>query len=321
MDVLSPLSDFIRLNYLVPMWSREGYTPINTLTYALIAIGALYLIWRYMEKRKIPIDEDFTLSCLAWVLFGSSLRILTDAVDAGTLAKALSLATGAPSAIAGPLSSAAASPFSFIASSIYPVLLSSHLFDYPATGVLDAHMLNISPGIYVLTAALFFASFALSRKMGRPYFSAFCGFSMGLANLVLLLPLFSYWLFAGFVLGLVALVAAFLWFGLKWRTFWQVMPVLAHALDGAATWVAIDWFGPAMGIPYFEQHVLSGGIGSATPLGFGLFFILKVAFAAGAVHLLSKEEDTRMVRLALLVIMVIGFAPGLRDLLRMLAGT
>ncbi|MFH1094823.1 MAG: DUF63 family protein [Candidatus Micrarchaeota archaeon] len=315
MDVLSPLSDFIRLNYLVPMWSREGYTPINTLTYALIAIGALYLIWRYMEKRKIPIDEDFTLSCLAWVLFGSSLRILTDAVDAGTLAKAVS------SGALGASSSFLAGPLSLITSTIYPFLLSSHLFDYPATGVLDAHLLNISPGIYVLTAALFFASFALSRKMGRPYFSAFCGFSLGLLNLVLLLPLFSYWLFAGFVLVLVALVAAFLWFGLKWRTFWQVMPVLAHALDGAATWVAIDWFGPAMGIPYFEQHVLSGGIGSATPLGFGLFFILKVAFAAGAVHLLSKEEDTRMVRLALLVIMVIGFAPGLRDLLRMLAGT
>ncbi len=307
MDILSPFSEFIRVNYLVPMWAREGYNPVNTLTYALIAIASLYLVWRYMEKKKIPIDEDFTLSCMAWVLFGSSLRILTDAVDAGTMAKA---------AAAG-----GAGLQSWLSSSIYPGILSSHLFDYPANGVLDAHLFTISPGIYVLTAALFFVSFALSRKLGRPYFCAFCGGFFGLLNLVILLPMFSHWLYAGFVLGLVLLVAAFLWFVLKWRSFWQVMPVLAHALDGAATWVAIDWFGPAVGIPYFEQHVLSGSIGSATPLGFGLFFALKVAFAAGAVYLLSKEKDTKMVRLALLVIMVIGFAPGLRDLLRMLAGT
>jgi uncharacterized membrane protein len=97
---------------------------------------------------------------------------------------------------------------------------------------------------------------------------------------------------------------------------------MGQALDGAATWVAIDWFGPASGKAYFEQHVISAAIGSATPIGFGLFFLLKIFFSLAAVWIIRKEEmDENAKSLVLLVIAIIGFAPGIRDMLRILAGT
>jgi uncharacterized membrane protein len=102
----------------------------------------------------------------------------------------------------------------------------------------------------------------------------------------------------------------------------ELLPIMGQALDGAATWVAIDLFGPASGQAYFEQHVLSNAIGQASPLGFGLFFLLKIGFAAAAVWAIRKEDmDGRIKSLVLLVIAIIGFAPGLRDTLRLLCGT
>ena len=54
-----------------------------------------------------------------------------------------------------------------------------------------------------------------------------------------------------------------------------------------------------------------------------MFFLLKIGFSVAAVWVIRKEKDIdeRTRSLLLLVIAIIGFAPGLRDLLRLLCGT
>ncbi len=174
----------------------------------------------------------------------------------------------------------------------------------------------------MLTAALFLALVGLGIRIGRPYLAAGAGLAGAALNGLLLLPMAKNWEYALIPIVIAVAVGILVRYGLKWRSGMEMLPVMGQALDGAATWVAIDWFGPASGQNYFEQHVLSNAIGQASPLGFGLFFLLKIGFAAAAVWAVRKEDmDGRVKSLVLLVIAIIGFAPGLRDTLRMLCGT
>ncbi len=301
---------FIQSYFINPLWDRTGYNIVNTLAYAAVALGALYLIWRQFEKHKVQIDRSFWACALAFVLFGSSLRVLTDSIDAGVMQKTLAEITNATNA---KTQNFASNFFASIASFAYPIILRSHLLDYG--------WLTVTPGIYIVVALLFLTAWALGRVMGRPYWAAYAGGAGAALCLLLLLPMAKHWDYALIPVVLSLGAGGLLYYWAKWRRM-DTLPVMGQALDGAATWVAIDLFGPATGAGYFEQHVLSNAIGQATPLGFGLFVLLKAGFATVAVWALRREEmDERTRNLALLVIAIIGFAPGLRDLLRMLCGT
>ncbi|MCX6769163.1 MAG: DUF63 family protein, partial [Candidatus Micrarchaeota archaeon] len=101
----------------------------------------------------------------------------------------------------------------------------------------------------------------------------------------------------------------------------EKLAIFGQAFDGAATFVVIDLFSAASGKAYFEQHVLSSGIGNASPLGFFLFFLIKITLASLIVYFINKEKMAKSDKsLILLVVAVVGFAPGIRDALRMLVG-
>lgn len=287
---------FVDQYFISPIWDKSGYNMVNTLAYAIVALISVYLVYLYMQRKKEGVSNEFVAGALAFTLFGSSLRVITDSISAGTMQKFASAGASGP-----------------IANMLYPQILSSHALDYG--------YLTVSPGIYIIVAALFLSAYALERKLGIRNLAAGIGLAGGVASLVVLSPMFVNWIYLAYILALVSVVfiAAYAFLGL--REFLDFMPIVAQALDGAGTWVAIDWFRPDGGAQYWEQHVLSGGIGGATPLGYGLFFILKAAFAAAAVYALRGEKNAQAGRMALLVIMIIGFAPGLRTAIRLLAGT
>jgi uncharacterized membrane protein len=66
--------------------------------------------------------------------------------------------------------------------------------------------------------------------------------------------------------------------------------------------------------------VFSAGIGDITGTYFS-FYLLKVCLAFAAAYVLQKEkmenEDKNYIAL---VLMIMGFAPGIRDILRMMIG-
>lgn len=286
--------------FVNPIFERTGYNAINTLAYAAIALLCLYLIWRMLRKAGFDFaGKDFLCGAGAFVLFGSTSRVLTDLADAGAFSYM--------AAVGGPLA-----PF-------YSWLSQTGIFTYG--------YLTVTPGIYVITALAFLLSIAIGRAMKNGRFPMYAGLALWLPCALLLLPFAEHFAFFALAIG----IAAAGWLAAKWGLekfckrkldLRENIAIFGQALDGAATFVVIDIFGKQAGRQYFEQHVLSSGIGGATPLGFLLFFAVKVALASAIVYFLSKEKLGAHDRaLVLIVVAIMGFAPGLRDLLRMLCGT
>lgn len=275
------MQDFIGEHFITPIFARTGYNMVNTLTYALIAIACLYTIWRFMRARKYDFSSrEFLYALAAFVLFGSTCRVLTDLSDSGARV--------------------------------------GEIFTYG--------YLTVTPGIYVVTATLFLSALAIGRLLKSEHFAAACGLALFLQCLLILLPYarhFDYFLLTAAMAAAGSLLSFCLLSGFaKLRlSVHEKLAIAGQAFDGAATFVVIDIFGKATGMRYFEQHVLSSGIGEATPLGFGLFFIVKLTLSTAIIYFVSKEGMGKSDKaLVLLVVAIMGFAPGIRDVLRMLVG-
>jgi len=302
--------------FIAPIMQKSGYNIVNTFAYALAALCALFAVWKILEWKKINIGKEFWAGAVGFTFFGSSLRVVIDAVDSGAMANALLVysASGAQGGNAGAyLGSGCAWFFGGIARWLYPEILNSGIFAYS--------FLTVSPGMYLAVAGMFFAAMYLEKKMGARYFAGACGAALCAGCVAALLPLMQYFDYGAIIVLGAAAVAALMAFIFKLDRIEYVLPVFAHALDGAATWVSIDIFGPAHSIAYFEQHVFPSAIGEGTPFGYFAFFAIKAVFAAVVVSVIRREEDRRLVLYLLLVILIIGLAPGLRDVLRMVAGT
>ncbi|MFH2100637.1 MAG: DUF63 family protein [Candidatus Micrarchaeota archaeon] len=276
------MENFINDYFIAPIWDHSGYNIVNTLTYAAIAILAVFLIFRILRSR-IKIDGMFIRSVLCFVLLGSTMRVVTDSID-----------TGAFKAV----------------SQVHQLVLDSHIYDYG--------YLTTSPGIYLVTAFLLFVSMAILYRIRRMELLGHVGLALWLPNFLLLLPLMEYAVWALPILVLAAIPAYLVHRYLKDGILAGI--VAGHALDGAATFFVIDFFSGISGIRYGEQHVFSAGVGEIFDTFF-TFYLLKVAIASAAAYLLMKEKmevDER--NFIALVLMIIGFAPGIRDVLRMVVG-
>ena len=277
------MENFIYDYFISPIWDRTGYNFVNTIFYAAVALLAVYGI-RLALRGRIAIDERFISAVLCFVLFGSTIRVVTDAIDNGVFKPV--------------------TPF-------HQLVLDSHLWDYG--------YLTVTPGVYILTAFLLLSSILILYRLKRMELLGYVGLALWLPHFLLLLPFFQYWIYAIPVLVLAAIPAYLAWMYFRDRTLAGI--VSAQALDGAATWFVIDYFSAVSGIDYFEQHVFSAAIG-ALGGSFFFFYLLKVGIAFAAAYVLKgekmEEEDKRYVAL---VLMIMGFAPGIRDILRMMAGT
>ncbi len=294
------MGNIVEEYFIRPIFDRTGYNAVNTLVYAAIAILCLYAIWRLLRGKKFDFaGQEFLFGAAAFVLFGSTSRVLTDLWDSGAIAEAAH-GSGAGGAV-------------------YSALYSSGIFAYG--------YLTVTPGIYIITAIFFLTSIAIGMAMKNKWFPAAAGFLLWLPCFLLALPFVRNVYFGLLAIALAGAGAfACYWllpmFGKTKLNLHEKLAIAGQALDGAATYIVIDVFSKETGKGYFEQHVLSSGIGTATPLGFGLFFLLKIALASLIVHFLGKEKmDWNDKALVLIVVGIMGFAPGIRDLLRMLAGT
>jgi len=280
---MGTLDNFINRYYLDPIWSHEGYNIVNTLTYALIAIVAIYLIF-YVLKKYITIDKKFVYGVLSFVPLGSTLRVVTDSIDTGVFKPV--------------------TPF-------HAWILDSHIFDYG--------YITVSPGIYVLTAALLFISIAILHRTNRMDLLWVIGTVLWLPNFLLLIPFMKYALYAIPILALAAIPAYLAFRYFKDEILAAI--VAGHALDGAATFFVIDVFSKMTGLQYGEQHVFASGIGAIWG-SYLPFYLIKIGVSFAAAYFVMKEkmpEDEK--RYIALVLIIMGFAPGIRDVLRMMTGS
>ncbi|HEX2022833.1 MAG TPA: DUF63 family protein [Candidatus Thermoplasmatota archaeon] len=108
----------------------------------------------------------------------------------------------------------------------------------------------------------------------------------------------------------------------------NVALVFGHVLDGVATWVALEGT-ELFGLPtYSEKHPFSDfllrlGAGPFAGLAFPIVKLVMVLVVAWVLDRSAREEgadDRNLVGLVKMAIFVLGFAPGLRDLLRLSMG-
>jgi uncharacterized membrane protein len=276
------MDNFIYDYFIQPIWSHEGYNAVNTLVYAAVAIAAVYLLYRLL-KGRVRFDDGFVRSVLCFVLLGSTMRVITDSIDTGVFKPV---------------------------TPIHQLVLESHIWDYS--------YLTVTPGIYIVTAALLLVSMAILYRMKRMEWLGYVGLALWLPQFLLLLPFMNYILYS---IPIIILAAVPAYIALKYFKDPILAAIVAgQALDGAATFFIIDIFSKLTGKAYFEQHVLSSGIGAIAGTYFA-FYLVKVGIAFVAAYVIKKEKmDSEEKCYIALLLMIMGFAPGIRDVLRMILG-
>ncbi|MBI5159726.1 DUF63 family protein [Candidatus Micrarchaeota archaeon] len=319
------MPDFLQQYFLSPLWEHEGYNAINTVTYVAIALASAYALFFLLRSLKIKIGSEFILSIIPFILFGSAMRVVSDSIDTNAMQQYVASNQS-------------------VFSQIYFFILSTHVYDYG--------YFTVTPGIYVVTAAVTLACILVFHRLRRMDLLFIPGTLLFLFHFFLLVPLFQFYSFfflaiALASLGTIACVFAFKRFSVQMPLAWLL--VFSHALDGAATFTVINILPKFVeGKQYFEQHVLSRAIGGlfGADYGYLFFFVLKISFASAAVAVLNDEKPDEK-KLAekhaarsdfekalkkekafnddkknylLLLLVIFGLAPGVRDALRLLAG-
>ncbi len=280
--------DFIQQYFIDPIMQNGWFNPVNTLVYGIILVVAVYSVYKLLLKMKIKIDKWFFVAILPFIFWGSSTRVLHDASVAGALATAgLNL---------------------FYSSKIFP-----------------------TPGSYIITFALALLVLLvsllvqkLSKGKIRYWKMMFAvGVIFDILNMIIL-P------FKTFVPLVLVISLTIIWSGLfflirfgsikmkiaKLTEFFNTenLGILSvHFLDASATFVALTFFG------YMEQHVVPRLF--MPVIGPISMFFLKIIVVLPVLYIIDRYEKPGNFRNFLkIVVLILGLAPGLRDLLRLMAG-
>lgn len=167
---------------------------------------------------------------------------------------------------------------------------------------------NVTPGIYIVVASIFLFSYLLEKKLNIKNLSFFLGSFLAIFHFLLLFPFLKHFDRAVIIIFLASFCYALSSFIFKEEI--KKIAVFSQSLDGAATFVSIEFFG------YKEQHVLPNIIGET--FGFQTFFLLKFFLTVIILYLLDKESfDDQQKNVLIFSIVVMGLSPGLRDMLRL----
>ena len=182
-------------------------------------------------------------------------------------------------------------------------------------GMLTGYLF-VTPNIWLLFVFVIISLLGISKfiekKYGIPYFKIMFISGVILSGLVLGMLTIKNFLGLGYVL---------LWF-IPWVIFfsfvkWSIgnkIVSLLQLFDATATFVSLQYF------DYFEQHVLPRVIIESTGTPFS-FVIVKLVVIVTALKILDKyPDDKEFTNYLKIIIGILGFATGLRDLLRLISG-
>jgi len=231
-------------------------------------------------KKRISFNAYFLHIVIAFSLAGSSIRVVTDAVDSGKT------------------------------SLLLDIVRNTHIYDYS--------FITSSPGIYIVVGALFFISLLIEQITKRKIKAIWIGMTLAMIHGFILFPLLIPQRVL-FVLLIVSMALAPFYAARLFLPSPYPLPILAHGLDGAATFIIIDLVSPLTGQNYVEQHVLPNFLSSLAGT-FAIFYILKVALSTIISCLIKHELGKEDAYFFISCVVVLGLAPGVRDLLRMWCG-
>ncbi|MBN1167268.1 MAG: DUF63 family protein [Methanospirillaceae archaeon] len=279
------IMDFIYQYYIDPIHCDQAYNIVNTLTYAIILILVVFLLYRWFSRAGIAIDREFSYALIPWMVFGGLLRVIED------------------------------------------------------TGMIttDWHYLLITPliffVIFIYALIVFLFSIRLEPVLSYPATRIFgvTGFLSALVTFIILLTYGTMHntlsIFIGGTILIMALTASALVYGcmrflLGWEyvrdRLYQVL-IFAHMLDASATSYGIDLHD----MVYVEKHVVGANLIALTGTAF-VMYPLKLLILFPAIYILQeyrKDGTSGLWHLILLAMIMVGLAPGIRDLMRMVLYT
>ena len=323
--------------------AREGYTLVSEVVYGMIALVCIYYMYRFLKLLKLSIDWKFCLSLLPFILFGSITRVLEDAYFFKI-----------------PLSYWFISPLIYIQIALYVVFLlvlskaaekikkavpkAILLLTLP-TGysiswffIKNFVLFDLHPSVaFVISFAILLAYLPRIRKVGFDakeflFFSGLILLSFSIYPITHWNPSKARLDFFSLNLGLVSVIVLSLALGCRLKERLKVFSqpfnvsmVFAHLLDGTTSYLSIyDPFN--LGLPlYGEKHPvpsylmgISGGV---------LYPVIKLILIVLAIYILDilyakeLERHEDMVNILKIAIIILGLAPGTRDLMRVTLGT
>lgn len=276
------IREFIYKYYIDPIRYGQPYTLVDTLTYAIILIICVWLIYRWLTRSCISIDREFVYSLIPWVIFGGLLRVVED--------------TGAPGSEAG-------------------VLLTTPLIFFL---------------IFAIAAPILWGMWKLEQKGVIARFKPAFGY-VGLGASLLALA-FLIWFgitetrvdvsVAAIILAEAAITTGIVYAGIRYILGWDYVSdrlyqllIFGHLLDASATSYGIDLHS----VPYIEQHVVGAALIEMTGTAF-VMFPLKLVVIIPGIWILEqyrRSDESGIWYLILLAMIMVGMAPGIRDMLRM----
>jgi uncharacterized membrane protein len=339
--------------------AHEGYTLLSEITYGIFFIVAIYFLYTLLKKLRIAIDWSFALALMPYIIYGSVARVLEDTeyFDMPLVYWFITPLIYVQIALIGVgflifgaylhNMSKTKDKRSLL------VLLFVFLLIFDAVYTLLWYF-GVDYGAYILHPAivylLSFLAFtpALYQAIKKASVTIHVIlFSGGLLLLFLSAYLIGLWILGEqwsytpgvrfdvflMVAGLVFLIALAVYLvATRFKTNPKVeiyrhplnlSMIIGHMIDGLTSYISIyDPFN--MGLPaYLEKHPASNIVMEIWPPLFPIVKFVLIVVVIYVFDVLYKEEfkqHMNFVNMLKIGIFVLGFSPGLRDLLRVVMG-
>lgn len=276
--------EFIYKYYIDPIRYGQPYNVVDTTTYALVLLVAIYILYRWFSRSKtIAIDGRFVLATLPYVVLGGLLRVVQ---DTGMITSGLQYLLITPLIYfllffftAGVL---------VVASSIQKAgMIRDYIPVYSVTGIVAA---LVAAGVLV---------------------------SFGIGNTVVDAGVVA------FIIGLGLLTTALVYAAMRYLLRWEYAAdplylalIFGQMLDASATSFGIDLHP----LEYVEVHVVGSNLIAWTGTAFSMF-PLKLLVLFPGIYILERfrnEGSPVLWHLIVLAMITVGLAPGVRDMVRMM---
>lgn len=282
------ISDFIYKYYIDPIRYGQPYNIVDTLTYAIILVLSVYLLYRWMAqsawlaKTGFSIDTAFVLATIPYIVLGGVLRVVQ---DTGMIESDLQ--------------------FLLVTPLIYFVLF----FFTIGMLFLSCHLMRC--GLTRDTLSFYRLAGILASVVTFLVLIAW-----GINNTRVDAPVFL--IITAMALVATAAVFGFMRYALKWdyvsSPLYEIL-IFGHMLDAGATSYGIDLHP----LVYVEQHVVGSSLIAATGTAFVMFPLKLIVLFPGIWILEQYRRDANPAfwHLVILAMIVVGMAPGIRDMMRM----
>jgi len=277
------IREFIYKYYIDPIRYGQPYNIVDTLTYALILIVAIYLIYRWLAASKIVrVDGKFVVATLPFVVLGGLSRVVQ---DTGMITSAWQ--------------------FLLVTPLIYFVL-----FFFTVCALVAGSRLQ-EAGV-VEDYLPVYAGIGIAACVAVGGLLAWFGLSSGIISGEVFLV----------IMGMTIASAAAVYGAMRYLLSWDYVAdpvylalIFGQMLDASATSYGIDLHP----VPYQEVHVVGSNLIELAGTAF-VMFPLKLAVLFPGIWILQRyrgESPEALWHLILLAMITVGLAPGVRDMVRM----